>query len=166
MLEHAFITLAQEALALAKNGGVYLTTQDKKVNSMVIGWGQVGVMWGKGVFVAPVRFSRFTFEQLRVGAEFTVSIPSAETKKGLAICGSKSGRDMDKLAAAGLTTQPARTTSVPVIANCAAHIECRVLGMAALDLETLHESEKARFYGDGDTHMLFFGEILACYEED
>ena len=43
--------------------GAFLTTEVKgKVNTMTIAWGSIGFMWGKPVFMAMVRPSRFTYE--------------------------------------------------------------------------------------------------------
>ena len=101
--------------------GVLLTTKaDGEVNSMVIGWGTVGINWGRPVFAAYVRVSRHTRELLDKNPEFTVNVPVGElnekTKKALRICGSKSGRDMDKIAACGLTAEDGLKVSVPAIA--------------------------------------------------
>ena len=70
----------------AFNTGAFVTSGD---NVMVASWGFVGVMWGKKVFVAPIRDSRYTKEMLDKTGEFTVSVPAAGTmKKELAFCGS------------------------------------------------------------------------------
>ena len=93
-------------------GGVLLTTAaDGKVNAMTIGWGTLGIEWGKPVFVAYVRTSRHTHELLEKSGEFTVNVPlasqdaekDARVREILATCGSKSGRDLNKVAELGLT---------------------------------------------------------------
>ena len=56
--------------------GVLLTTKaGDKLNSMVIGWGNPGRIWGRPMFVCYVRLSRFTKELLDQNPEFTVSVP-------------------------------------------------------------------------------------------
>ena len=81
--------------------GILMTTKfGEKVNSMVIGWGMVGFNWRKWVFTAFVRESRYTKGLVDANREFTVNIPvGAVDKKAIAICGAKSGRDMDFIAA-------------------------------------------------------------------
>jgi len=149
--------------------GAFLTTKKSKVNTMIIGWGQAGFMWGKGVFVAPVRQTRFTHEQLAVGDHFTVSLPDASMKQAAVFCGKESGRNHeDKLAACGLKTAPARAVDVPVIDGCSMHIECKVLGQFEMDLEQLDTGEIDRWYSapgenDENTHTLYYGEIVAAY---
>ena len=46
-------------LDTAFSSGAFLCSGD---NVMVASWGMIGVMWGKKVFVAPVRESRYTKE--------------------------------------------------------------------------------------------------------
>ena len=59
--------------------GILLTTKrDGKVNTMTIGWGHIGIEWGKPIFVAYVRDSRYTREMLDGSGEFTVNIPYGE----------------------------------------------------------------------------------------
>ena len=75
-----------------------LVTGTDKPNAMTIGWAMASVMWGKSVFVAPVRKSRYSHELLEAHGEFTVFVPSDDMKNTIAVCGSKSGRDTDKIA--------------------------------------------------------------------
>ncbi|MCB6314249.1 flavin reductase family protein, partial [Gordonibacter pamelaeae] len=71
---------------------------------MTIGWGTLGIDWSSPVFVAYVREHRFTRELLDKNPEFTVNVPFGEySKKILGICGSKCGRNLDKISEAGLT---------------------------------------------------------------
>ena len=92
--------------------GVLLTARaGGRANPMTIGWGTLGVEWGKPLFVAYVRSSRFTYGLIEKSGEFTVSVPMRAGEKDhdrrisqiLAVCGSKSGRDLDKVAELGLT---------------------------------------------------------------
>ena len=82
----------------AVNKGVLLTTAaDGEVNAMTIGWGSFGIEWNKPLFTVYVRQSRYTKALLDKNPEFTVNIPvGAVDKKILGVCGSKSGRDVDK----------------------------------------------------------------------
>lgn len=83
---------------------------------MTIGWGALGNIWGKPVFTVMVRHSRYTHELIEAHNEFTVSFPlTAAFSKALGLCGSKSGRDMDKFAAAEITPAEGQTVKVPVI---------------------------------------------------
>jgi flavin reductase (DIM6/NTAB) family NADH-FMN oxidoreductase RutF len=72
-------------------------------NSMTIGWGGMGTLWGKPVVTVYVKPSRYTYKFLNDNEYFTVSFYSEEYRKALAVMGSKSGRDCDKVKEAGLT---------------------------------------------------------------
>ena len=89
--------------------GILLTTKaDGKVNSMTIGWGMIGIEWGKPVFVALVRTGRFTKEQLDKNPFFTLNIPWGNTdRKAIGLCGTISGRNTNKINEAGLTIETA-----------------------------------------------------------
>jgi len=144
-------------------GGVFLTTQGKdKANAMVIGWGGITFFWGRPIFLVPVRESRFTYNLIDGTGEFTVSVPmDRDMKKALALCGTKSGRDLDKFRECGFTAIPGQKVNVPVIGECSLHYECRVVFKQPMNPELLDKAISERFYPD--YHTMFYGEILACY---
>ena len=88
----------------AMKKGILMTTKNGDfVNSMVIGWGHIGIEWGRPIFVAYVRESRYTKDMVEQHGEFTVNIPLGEVDPQIIkICGTKSGRDMDKIQELGL----------------------------------------------------------------
>ncbi|MEN6326290.1 MAG: flavin reductase, partial [Syntrophomonas sp.] len=115
--------------------------------------------------VVLVRYSRYTYELLQKAQEFTLSIPlDSEMKKPLAIAGSSSGRDTDKFSALQLKAQPAKYIGSPVIGECGLIYECRVIYRQPMDPEMLDDDIKTKFYANEDYHVMYFGEILACYK--
>lgn len=146
--------------------GAFLTTEkDGKVNTMTIGWGTCGVMWGRPVFVVGVRPSRYTYQMIDNDMEFTISIPlNQKLKKKLAFCGTKSGRDVDKFKEIGLTAVKAKEVSVPIIQECELHYECKVVAKHQLISDLMDDTIVDRHYPEGDFHMIFYGEIKACYK--
>ncbi|MEN6411457.1 MAG: flavin reductase family protein [Veillonellales bacterium] len=147
--------------------GAFLTTiGDGKVNTMTIGWGSIGFLWRKPVFTVMVRHSRYTYQLIEKSNEFTVSIPLKDMKAALSLCGSKSGRDMDKLAAAGLTTKPGQKLLTPVIADCGLTYECKIIYKQTMSRDNLDDEIQQQCYNDGDYHTLYFGEIVASYRND
>ena len=109
--------------------GVLLTTKaGGRVNTMTIGWGSLGVIWGRAVFTAYVREGRLTRALLDENPEFTVNIPRGRLDRGiLGFAGSRSGRDADKIAELGLTLEEPVTVSVPAIAELPLTLECKVI---------------------------------------
>ena len=145
--------------------GVLLTTaHDGKVNTMTIGWGHMGIEWGRPVFVVYVRESRYTMELLEANGEFTVNIPMEDCDgKLLGFCGSKSGRDVDKIAALGLTLEEPEVISVPGIRQLPLTLECRVIYKQDQPLSAIGEDIQRRYYAQGDPHTAYYGQILSAY---
>ena len=146
--------------------GVFLTTKvGDKVNSMVIEWGHIGRIWNRPVFVAYVRVTRFTRELLDQNPEFTVNIPiHGYDRKAFMICGTRSGRDMDKIREAGLTLADPEVVSVPAIRDFPLTLECRVIYRQEQDASQLPDVIRRQFYSmDPGDHISYFGEIVDAY---
>jgi flavin reductase (DIM6/NTAB) family NADH-FMN oxidoreductase RutF len=152
------------------SGGAFLAVLDEKgkPNPMTIGWGQVGIVWSRPVCTVLVRPTRYTYGGIRAGDSFTVNVPRAgDLEEALALCGSKSGRAMDKAKASGLTWTPSKKVATPIIEECALFYECEILARAALDRDSFRSSDVLEtFYPKGDPHLVVFGEIVACYAEE
>ena len=152
------------------NNGILLTTQaDGEVDSMVIGWGTMGVQWKKPIFIVFVRQSRHTKTLLDKNPEFTVNVPLGELDKDiLRVCGTQSGRDVDKVKELGLTLVPGETVSVPAIKEVPLTIECKVIYKQDQELSALCQESRNRCYKPGtpdetDFHTAYYGEITAAY---
>lgn len=156
-------------------GGILLTTKaGEKVNSMVIGWGTIGINWSKPVFAVYVREGRFTRQQLDQNPEFTINVPVGKfDKRIIGICGGKSGRDIDKIKEAGLTLVEPEEVSVPAIKELPLTLECKVMYAQKQDLSALSQEINRTLYPkdiDGsavganrDAHITYFGEIVDAY---
>jgi flavin reductase (DIM6/NTAB) family NADH-FMN oxidoreductase RutF len=155
----------QEAMDNLHKKGAFLTVKDgEKVNTMTISWGNVGFEWNKPIFTALVRKSRYTHELIESSREFTVSIPSdGNLQETLAFCGTKSGRDVDKFEKCELKLEASKNVDTPVIAKCGFIYECRVVYKQDMDLSLLSEEIKRAAYPDEDYHTIYYGEIVACY---
>lgn len=156
-------TFPQEMVDGLSRGAFLTTMAGGKVNTMTIGWGSIGIVWGKPTVMVMVRQSRFTHDLLQKTAEFTVTVPSGDMKKALGFCGSKSGRDMDKLAAVGLGTVPGKVTATPVVDCAGVHYECRIVYRHDAPTTELTAENVMRWYSDEDYHTLYYGEIVASY---
>ncbi len=73
-----------------------------------------------------VAHTRYTYALLKEEQGFVVNIPNAGLVEAVKFCGSHSGRNGDKFAAAGLTPVPSHKVDALSIAECPAHIECQV----------------------------------------
>jgi len=121
-------------------------------------------MWNKPVFTALVRYSRYTYEIIEKSQDFTVSFPlKGMLNKELGICGTKSGRDMDKIKNAKLTLKNGEVVNSPIIDDCELHIECKIVYKQAMDETFLDNEIKNKAYPDGDHHVMYYGEIVKAY---
>ena len=165
MKEKINITDYANLITKALPKGILLNTNGDKFNAMVIGWGHIGRIWEFPVFVAYVRKNRFTREMLDSDPEFTVNVPvNGFDKKAFSICGTKSGRNTDKIKEAGLTPVPSDAVSVPAIKEFPLTLECRVIYREEQTASRLPESVRRKFYSiENDDHISCYGEIVSAY---
>ena len=134
-------------------------------NAMAIGWGTIGTIWRKPMFVVLVRPSRYTYKLIEETGEFTVHVLPAELKEVVEYCGTVSGRDHDKFKEKRLTAIPSLKVTPPLVKEGILHFECRVAYKSDLIPSALAEPIPSLFYPKGDLHRVYFGEILACQRE-
>ena len=159
----------------AMKKGILLTTRaNGKVNTMTIGWGFLGIEWGKPIFIALVRESRHTRKMLDESGEFTVNIPCGEVDpKILGFCGRNSGANVDKIEAMGLTLEEPNIISTPGICQLPLTLECKVLYRQPQDLTLIPKDLLDTYYPqdvDGsepgknrDYHIAYYAEIVDSY---
>ena len=160
------LTECADTVTEALKKGVFLTTKaGDKVNSMVIGWGHIGRIWERPVFITYVRDCRYTYEILKQNPEFTVNIPiNGMDKNAFRISGTQSGRDIDKITKAGLTLEDPEVITVPGIREFPLTLECRVLYQEEQDASKLPEEIRKQFYSiETLEHTAFYGEIVSAY---
>jgi len=146
--------------------GAFLTVAAKRqANVMTIGWALVGILWGKPVMMVAVRNSRHTFDLIEEADSFTVSAPTKGLKKELELCGTMSGRAVDKFKECRLASRKAQKVSSPVLDIAGYHYECRRLYKSALDPKMMDKALD-ELYPKKDYHTLYFGEIVACYQTE
>lgn len=149
--------------------GILLTTKaDDFVNTMTIGWGTIGIEWGRPMFVAYVRESRYTRELLDKNPEFTINCPMGDfDNKILGFCGTKSGREVDKFKELELHTEEPMNISVPGIRELPLTLECKVVYRNPQPTEGLPQAILDRYYpevdGKRDYHIAYYAEIVGAY---
>lgn len=149
--------------------GILITTKNGDfVNSMTIGWGTIGIEWGKTIFVAYVRESRHTRQMLDKNPEFTINCPYGDVDaKILGFCGTKSGRDVNKIEHLGLHLEEPETISVPGIRELPLTLECKVLYRNEQPTARIPQDILDRYYpeinGVRDYHIAYYAEIVNAY---
>ena len=158
---------AQTITQMCENGLLLVTKgKDHKANIMTIGWGTIGSIWGKPIFIILVRPSRYTYELLEEVNEFSVNVPSKKLTGAALYCGSVSGREKDKFQDMDLTPITLPEVQVPIIEECHIHFLCRTVHQHHLIPEMLEDSVKKQFYPKNDFHQVYYGEIVAAYANE
>ena len=131
-------------------------------NTMTASWGALGHIWGKDVAFCVIRPQRYTFGFMEQAGHFTLSFFDAAHKKALDYCGSHSGRDVDKIAATGLTPIAGATGAV-YFAEARLVLECRKLYAQDLtEASFVDPTIPPQAYSKGDFHRMYVGEIVHC----
>lgn len=149
---------------LFHNRSVLLASGDFRAgtfNAMTIGWGAFGTMWSKPFAFVAVRHSRYTYQFMEEYPSFTLSAFSVQYQEVLDYMGDHTGRDGDKISAAGLIPEASISVSAPSFTGAELVIECRK--MYASDLNPAHFLDESidSHYPDKDYHCIYYGEILA-----
>lgn len=129
-------------------------------NAMTISWGSYGHVWDKMVFQVMVRPSRYTYDFMNRYDSFTLNAFTPEYKQALSILGSNSGRNLDKIALAGLTPMASRKVDAPSFEEAQLVIECRKIYWHDLNEANFLDSDIEEHYPRKDYHRIYLGEIV------
>jgi flavin reductase (DIM6/NTAB) family NADH-FMN oxidoreductase RutF len=132
-----------------------------KYNAMTISWGGLGVMWNRLFAQVVVRPVRYTYEFMERYDSFTVCAFPKEYHAALSLLGTKSGRDGDKIAEAGITPIAAACVAAPAYAEAELVIECRKIYWQDLDPAHFLDPAIAGNYPLKDYHRIYYGEVVA-----
>ena len=127
-------------------------------NTMTISWGGMRTIWNKPVATVYVRTSRYTHEFIDNNDYFTVSFFPEDYKKILGVLGSKSGREMDKMHASGLT--PVQVENGITFKEAETTFVCRKLCKQPIELRNMPEDVVNSFYKADKPHDMYIGEVI------
>lgn len=128
-------------------------------NTMTASWGGLGVLWQTPVATCYVRPQRYTKEFLDREEYFTLTFFGEEYRKALTICGTKSGRDMDKVKECGFTIKTAQC-GAPYFEQAELVIVCRKRYVQDFDPAAIPADVKKAQYPNADYHTMYIGEIV------
>ncbi len=130
----------------------------EKCNTMTVSWGSLGVLWKSPVSSVYVRPTRYTLEFLNREKYYSLCVFDEKYRAALNYCGSHSGRDGDKIKAAGLT--PAFDEAAPYFKEAKLVLICRKLYRQDFRPECfIEKSLDAENYPKKDYHKMFVGSI-------
>jgi flavin reductase (DIM6/NTAB) family NADH-FMN oxidoreductase RutF len=147
--------------------GAFLVVEDSqgKPNPMTIGWATLGVVWGEPILTVYVRPTRHTCGLIEKAKRFSVCVPASGMKRELLFCGSRSGRDHDKVKECGLKVLPGQTKGVSILEDCALFYECETVHKTFVLKETLDGKIRGKYYPSEDFHSVYYGRILKAYRK-
>lgn len=131
----------------------------EKFNMMTASWGGLGSIFGKPVAFCFISPTRYTFDLMENNDTYTLTFYSEAHREALNLCGSKSGKSVDKIAETGLT---AITTSAGSKAFSEAWliIECKKMISQSITPEAISNSEIKKEWNGKQLHKMFIGEII------
>lgn len=132
---------------------------ENSLNTMTASWGGLGMLWNAPMATIYIRPQRYTKQFIDQQEYFSLSFFPDDQRENLALCGAKSGRDIDKVSACGFTvcTGAAQT---PYFDQANLVLICRKRYQAPLDAQALPNDVKEKFYPEKDYHTVYFGEIV------
>ena len=120
-------------------------SKDGKANIIPLSF-SMPVSYKPPIVTISVGVEKYSHKLLHETKEFVINVPTADLSEVTWFCGTVSGRDHDKFKEAKLTPLPAKKVKAPIIRECIAHLECKVV--------------KEITIGD---HTLFLGKVVAAY---
>lgn len=134
-------------------------------NTMTASWGGLGVLWGAPAATCYIRPQRYTKEFVDREEYFTLSFFGEEWRKALSLCGSKSGREVDKVKKCGFTVKTA-DCGAPYFEEASLVLVCRKRFAQEMDPNLMPDDVKEKWYPEKDYHTMYIGEIVQALEAE
>ena len=131
----------------------------EKFNMMTASWGGIGVLYNKPVAICFINPARYTYQIMEGNDTYTLTFYPQEYRKALEYCGTKSGRDEDKVKGSGLTPVEVETGAM-AFGEAAVIIECRKLVSQSISLDAINNVEERNKRAAGAMHKMYIGEIV------
>lgn len=128
----------------------------KGYNMMTASWGFMGEVWSNDSVIALIRPQRYTMDFVNDNDYFTLSF-YGDNKDIHKICGSKSGRDVDKTALTGLT--PVFADNTVYFDEARLVLVCKKQYVGRLEEQNFCDKEPLSNYAAGDFHYMIIGKI-------
>ena len=127
-------------------------------NTMTASWGGMGVLWNSPVAFSFVRPQRYTNEFIERSDYYSLSFYDEKYRSALALCGKKSGREVDKLKETGLT--PAFSDNTVYFSEAKLVLLCKKLYAGKFSPADFVDPQIEKNYQDKDYHNVYIGKII------
>lgn len=140
-------------------------TEDK-FNTMTASWGGVGILWNKPVAFLFIRPERYTHDFIEENDRLTLSFYGEEYRKALQLCGTKSGRDTDKVNECGFTPLKLESGAM-TFEESRMTLDCRKLFKTEMTEANFIDREiiDKQYGAHGGWHTVYVVEIEGIYTE-
>ena len=135
----------------------------ERCNTMTASWGGLGVLWGAPMATAYIRPQRYTKQFVDENEYFTLSFFPENYRPQLSLCGTKSGRDMDKVKECGFTVAEG-AGGAPYFEQAELVLVCRKRMTMPMDEAAMPQDVKDKWY-KGDYHTMYWGEIVEALKK-
>jgi flavin reductase (DIM6/NTAB) family NADH-FMN oxidoreductase RutF len=134
--------------------------KENDFNMMTCSWGMLGNLWNEPVCMIFVRPQRYTYEFMEKNDYFTICVFDTIHRDILTFCGSKSGRDYDKVKETGL--KPLYTEHGSVYYEQARLvIECQKIYADKFEATNFIDTTiMNKVYPEKDYHKMYVGKII------
>ena len=126
-------------------------------NMMTASWGFLGEMWGKDTSMVVIRPQRYTMDFVEKSDYYTLSF-YGDRKDIHKVCGSMSGRDVNKTELTGLT--PVFSDDTVYFEEARLVLICKKQYIQPMKEEFFIDKEPLKWYENNDFHNMIFGEII------
>lgn len=127
---------------------VSMADSEGRYNIITIAWAGT-VCTNPPMVGISVRPERYSYPILKSTGEFVINLTTKDLVRATDFCGVKSGRDVDKFSALGLTPMDAEQVRAPLIGESPVNIECKVKEILPLG-----------------SHHLFLGEVVKVHADE
>lgn len=162
MKETTIKTLGKEDIIdlISKQWMLVTAGTRESYNTMTANWGGIGYLWHRNVAFMFVRPERYTHDFIEREDALTLSFYPQEYREALTVCGTKSGRDIDKAAATGLVPEELPSGAM-TFSQARLTLQCRKLFKSEMtDADFIDRSIVERWYSaPNGFHTVYVVEI-------
>jgi flavin reductase (DIM6/NTAB) family NADH-FMN oxidoreductase RutF len=161
-----FIEILPEAITdnsiklIGKDWMLVTAGTEASFNTMTAAWGGLGVLWEKEICFCVIRPTRYTYAFMEKSEGFTLSFFEERYRDVLTYCGTKSGKDVNKVAQTGLT--PVFDNGAIYFSEARLVMVCRKIYTQDIVPDNFLDPGIDKFYPAKDYHRMYVGEISRC----
>jgi flavin reductase (DIM6/NTAB) family NADH-FMN oxidoreductase RutF len=145
-------------------------------NIMTMGWHMI-MEFEPSLIGCYIWTANHSFEMIRRSRQCVINVPTVELAATVVKIGNSSGRDIDKFAEFGLSAKPATHVRAPLIDECFANFECKLVDASLIRKYSLFVFEVVKahvatspkypktIHYRGDGEFMISGENTARYRK-